>query len=44
MGPFVLKKKKIIITILFQRQQVFGHIVVVWALYVESSSSANMHV
>lgn len=41
LGPFVSKKN---FAILFQRQQVFGCAVVVWALYIESSSSANMHV
>lgn len=41
LGPFVSKKS---FAILFQRQQVFGHAVVVWALYVEYSSPADMHV
>lgn len=41
LGPFVSKEN---FDILFQRQEVFGHTVIVWALYVESGSSANMHV
>lgn len=41
LGPFVSKEN---FAILFQRQQVFDRAVVFRALYIESSSSANMHV
>lgn len=39
LGAFVSKENY---NILFQTQEVFGHAVIVWALYVESGSSANI--